>query len=146
MVASRHPDHLADDRNRQWKREVGNKVHPARGLHRVEQLIRDVLDMRAHLAELEQSMAGDPKATDEWQTLRQAYDLAEQTAGENKNIPGYLQLTDGVLDDPDLPMDLKVWLIVQRASSHLGRSDAPKGEREGRWLIETKSPVQPVNS
>ena len=68
--------------------------------------------------------------------LRKAYELAAQITGVLKDGKSFIEMTDNVLDDPYLPMDIKVRVTMMRSASLKG-IDRKKAEEEANWLIKT---------
>ena len=48
LIPRRHTQHLADHRDRERVREIGNDVHPARVLDPIQEPVDDIPDMRPH--------------------------------------------------------------------------------------------------
>ena len=66
--------------------------------------------------------------------LRKAYDLAYEIAMSVKDDKAFVEMTDPVLDDPYLPMNIKA-RVTDLRTGPLCRVDKEKAEREARWLL-----------
>jgi hypothetical protein len=52
VIARWNSQHLANHRNRQWTPEVADQIHAAEGLYAVQEVVGDVLDVGAELADV----------------------------------------------------------------------------------------------